>query len=237
MRRRLLGAPTLLALALAGNVAPAVVPRPPPTAVALPPSAWGFLSDGGVGPIDGTVDYSEANVRVVGGYASTTPEMFRGIYEFDLSDHNLPAVSASLSLQVYDSRSGFGPAEAIPFRLYGYIENGQVTAMDYSAGALLSTFTISSLGTFDVDVSSFVSSALFNGNQFVGFNLRPNGNPNVNHTAYYFGTPAQGPISSTLAISPIPEPRSYNLILPGAIFLRLLRYNTRSSGGACWQNL
>ena len=227
MKCRWLPISLAVALAVSGNLVMADGTNPPPVTVAPNPSTWGFWGDY---PIDGNVDFTEVNGRVVVGYSWNSPEEFRGVYEFSLSSFALTAVSASLRLPVYAINSSDNSFMAIPFQLYGYIGDGQVTAADYSAGTLLSSFTLSALGTLNLDVSSFVASAFSNGDQFVGFNLRPNGNPSVNNAAYYFGTPTQGPASSYLAISGtiVPEPQSGLLLLSGMILL-LWRFNLRNA--------
>jgi hypothetical protein len=196
-------------------------------AATLNPTAWGFFSDGGGGPIDGITDYSEIHDRVVSGYSSTTPEIFRGVYEFDLRAYAHTTVAGSLQLSVYDSVFGDSGPEALPFQLYGYIGDGQATPSDFLAGSSLSSFTISSPGTYILDVSGFLASATLSGNRFVGFNVRPNGDPLVNQSAYFLGSPNTGPTSSILVVNQVPEPNLLNFCLCGVFLVSRLRSRPR----------
>jgi hypothetical protein len=159
------------------------------------------------------VDYVSVNSSVAGGYSSTAPEVFRGVYEFNLGSYGFTTVAASLRLSVVEV--GFEPAKAIPFLVYGYTGNGQIAAEDYSAGTLVSGFTLSSLGTLEVDVSSFLSSAFARNDRFVGFNIRPDGDPYADDNYYIFATPAYGPPSSTLSLTQVPEPSAMSVAALG----------------------
>ena len=197
------------------------------TTVTLAPKAWGFFADGGGGPIDGVVDYSESNNRVVAGYSSTTPEIFRGIYEFDLNPNSFSTVSATLTLRVYEKLTGSGPTGALPFQLFGYTGNGAATSADYAAGSFVSNFTLSSIGVYTLDVSGFVTSVFNTGGRYAGFNIRPNGDPYADTTAFFLGSPNAGPPSSSLTITPVPEPGMLSFCV--AWFLGSLRRSVKKA--------
>jgi hypothetical protein len=149
----------------------------------------------------------------VGGFSWTTPEVFRGIYEFNLGSYGFTTVDANLRLRVVEL--GYDAANPISFLLYGYTGDGQITVADYAGGTFLSAFTVSSLGTIDVDVSAFMSSAFLRGDQYVGFNIRPDGDPSFNDTYYIFASPAYGQPSSTLMMTQVPEPSMIALAVIG----------------------
>jgi hypothetical protein len=217
----------LLLLFLSGSLplyAAQIVALPSGT---LSPVAWAFFGDGGGGPIDGGVDYTEVSTRVFVGYSSTTPEVFRGIYEFDLNAFAATTVNAQLLLRATYSLG----VESVPAQLWGYIGNGSASAADFSAGSLLSDFNLAAAGLYTLDVSAFVSAAIQNGFRYVGFNIRPNGDPYANDTSYQLGTPAEGP-TSTLQVAAVPEPSAAALLClalvagQGFSFLRALKNST-----------
>ena len=198
-------------------------PNSPSVTYAANPATWGFIADGTSQPIDGVPEFIMVNTMVVAGYSSTSPEVFRGIYEFSLSGYSLTKVDATLRLQVYSANHGGGPVQVLPLQLFGYTGNGQVTLADYSSGSLLSSFTLSSVGQFDIDVSSFVTSAFINGNPFVGFNIRPNGDPNIDISSFYFGSPYEGPVSQLIMSPVVPEPHAGSIAFLGFAFLTFAR--------------
>lgn len=199
--------------------------NPPPVTVFPFPATWALFGDG---PIDGVPDFLEVNGRFVAGYSTTSPEVFNGVYEFSLGNLKTAAQSSVLKLQAYFINTDEGVSRTVPFQLFGYTGDGRITGADFSAGTLLSSFSLSAVGTYNIDVSSFVSTAFLNGAQFVGFNLRPNGNPITDRAAYYFGTPTQGPVSSTLVVTAVPEPQVATLVLLGM----LVKLNPRPRTGS-----
>lgn len=199
--------------------------NPPPVTVFPFPATWAFFGDG---PIDGVPDYLEVNSRFIAGYSTTSPEAFNGVYEFNIGGLKSAAQSSVLKLQAYYINTDAGVSTTIPFRLFGYTGDGRITGADFSAGTLLSSFSLSAVGTYNIDVSSFVSTAFLNGARFVGFNLRPNGNPITDHAAYYFGTPTQGPVSSSLVVTAVPEPQVATMLLFGM----LVKLNPRPRTGS-----
>jgi hypothetical protein len=203
-----------MAFALGVNSGIAAQQAPAGVTSTLTPFTWATLSDGGGNPIDGVVDWVEVRSRVVGGFSWTSPEVFRGVYEFNLGSSGFTTVDANLHLRVVEL--GREPANPISFQLYGYTGDGQITAADYAAGTLVSAFTVSSLGTIDVDVSAFMSSAFLRGDQYVGFNIRPSGGPSFNDTYFIFASPTYGQPSSTLMIAQVPEPSTIALAVIGA---------------------
>ncbi|RZI84329.1 MAG: hypothetical protein EOP38_09500 [Rubrivivax sp.] len=186
--------------------------------VTLGPSHWATMADGGGGPIDGQVDFVELNDRIIAGYSSTTPEVFHGLFQFDLSGLILASQKVVLELPVYASASGFMPPEPIAFQLYGFVSNAPLASPQFFAGSFLADFTVLANGMKSVDVASFVHQALADGHRYAGFNIRPHGDPLVNDTSYWFGSPGAGPTSVSLALGdkpPISEPGAVALLLSG----------------------
>jgi hypothetical protein len=193
----------------------------------IQPLAWGILADGGDGPIDGKVDFIEINQRVAAGFSDTLPETFHGLMEFDV--RQLSDSAAFLNLRVYHATvPESGQPETLPFQLYRYVGDGRITSSDFSAGILFHDFVLSSTlsppghvtvdpKTVSVDVSSFVVAALANGDRFLGFNIRPNGDPFTNETVYFFGTPREGRLgTSTLGeLNGVVVPEPTTLLLFG----------------------
>jgi hypothetical protein len=183
-------------------------------AFTIRPSTWGDLADGGVGPIDGMPDLIRTDQAIIAGYSVTTPEEFHGAMEFDLQRYTFAGNNAFLNLFLFDITRE-PRFEGFPFQLYGYIGDGRITASDFSGGTLLSSFTPSSLGGFSIDVSSFVNQATTNDVRFLGMLIRPDGDPFINETAYWFGSPTVGGTSSTLGergVFAVSEPHGLGLI-------------------------
>ncbi|MGF1480108.1 MAG: PEP-CTERM sorting domain-containing protein [Cyanophyceae cyanobacterium] len=207
--------------------------------LSLTPSTWGTLTDGGSEEIDGVVDFISVEDEVIAGYSSTAPEEFQGNLEFGVIEFTVQSMtfieSAFLNLLNYDDS---GSSESLPFQLYGYIGDGQITASDFLAGNLLADFTLDFTGNPEsvaIDVTDYVSQVVAAGNEVVGFNIRPDGNPQENNTAYFFSSPAAGPGSSTLDIEaqPIPEPLTIlgtgTALALGAAFKRKLAQKQTTS--------
>ena len=184
----------------------------------IQPVTWGVLADGGGGPIDGVLDFTQINRSIIAGYSNTAPEIFHGLMEFNLLDYPLMGSDVFFNFSIFQT-TGPWPPETLPFQLYGYIGDGQITHADFSAGTLLSNFTLSSTGNMSLDVSSFVNSTLTNGDRYLGLNIRPNGNPFVNDTAYWFASPSIGPDPSVF----VPEPHAFSLFTLGILLTTRLR--------------
>ena len=185
----------------------------------IQPVTWGILADGGGrGPIDGVADYININRTIITGYSDTNPQIFHGLIEFDLLDYPLVGSDVFFNFSIFQT-TGPIPPETLPFQLYGYIGDGQITHDDFSAGTLLFDFTLSSKGKRSLDVSSFVNSALTNGDRYIGLNIRPNGDPFVNGTVYWLRAPSIGPDSSVF----LPEPHTVSLFALGILLTARLR--------------
>jgi len=211
--------------------------------LAIAPSSWEAFADGD--PFDGTPDYFEVRHRLFAGYSNSGVGEFRSAMEFDINA--LGARPAFLNLfvdRVFTPDFGI-PAEALPFQLYGYTGDGRASRSDFSAGTLLDTFVISSLGTMTLDVSSFVATVSDQSDRFAGFLIKPIGDPFTNKTNYFFASPnravgSSGPplfLSSSLGDAgvlvpaPVPEPGTF--ILVGTTGLALIGRRLRRVLGRC----
>jgi len=160
------------------------------------PLGNGFIVDTGQ---DGTPNAVITNAIVV----TFSPGSFedQGIVEFDISSLSSATIfSATLDLNVLSIINAPPP---FPLDVFGYgppDADGFVVLSDFDKGALVNTLSIPSPGMFSLDVTPFVTSAITNGDSFVGFNLNSKttlGPPPVNSLVVF---PSTSPLGPTLTI-------------------------------------
>ena len=137
------------------------------TATTIHPTVDGSVRDGPpFGVKDGIPD-SPVDRSIVQALNVPTFEE-RGVVEFSLSTLSQPISSAQLILPVFASNGPF------PFTVdvLTYVGDGVLTLADWDQGSLFTTFPYSGEPTVTLNVTSFISSALAEGDAFAGFNLR-----------------------------------------------------------------
>lgn len=134
----------------------------------------------------------------------------RTVIEFDLSQLSGPISSANLLTPLWNLDGG---GDVGILDVYNFVGNGTISADDFFAGTLLTSFPLNGSETADIDITTTVQRAVNGKERFLGFRLSTN-----TPDRYLLGSIASLPLP-TIVSQPVPEPSSVLGILGFSLLL------------------